>query len=61
MGFVIERNALTSVTCGGTTVALSPPVTVRDGAFSSSEDDGLLMTGSIVSDVSAMGRIDTAA
>jgi hypothetical protein len=34
---------------------------LTDGAFSSSEDDSLLMTGSIVSDVSAMGRIDTAA
>jgi hypothetical protein len=34
---------------------------VRDGAFSSSEDDGVVMTGRIVSDVSAMGRINTAA
>jgi IPT/TIG domain len=61
MGFIIENNGLTSVTCGGAPVTFSPALPVIGGAFSYSGDEGVVVTGRIVSDASAVGTIKTGA
>jgi IPT/TIG domain len=61
MQFIIERNMLRSVMCGGVALVLSPTPSVTDGAFSYSGNDGVLVTGRIVSDGSAVGTINTTA
>ena len=61
MRFTIESNVLTRVTCGGTILSFPTTQSVSDGAFSYAGDDGVVITGRIVSDGSAVGTIDTAA
>ena len=39
-------------------MTLSPPLAVVDGAFALSRDDGIALSGSIVSDVSAIGTLN---
>ncbi len=56
--FTIQNGRLTSVTCGGSSVpALSPPP-VSNGEFAF-VGDGIVMSGRIVSAVTALGTIDT--
>jgi hypothetical protein len=59
--FTIESDRLTNITCGGTTLAFSSPPSVTDGAFSHAGDDGVVITGRIVSDAGAVGTINTGA
>ena len=59
--FTIEGDRLTNITCGGMTLALASPPPVSDGAFSHTGEDGAAITGRIVSEVSAVGTIDTGA
>ena len=61
MRFTIESNRLTNLTCGGATLAFVSPPSVRDGAFSHAGDDDVVITGRIVSAVSAVGTINTGA
>jgi hypothetical protein len=61
MQFTIESNMLRSVTCGGVALVLSPTPSVTDGAFSYAGNDGVLVTGRIVTDASAVGSINTGA
>jgi hypothetical protein len=61
MLFTIENNVLTGFTCGGSTIFLSAPLpAVRDGAFSLG-DAGITLSGRIVSALTAIGTINTAA
>jgi hypothetical protein len=59
MRFTIENNRLTSLACGGATLAFQSPPSVSDGAFSHAGDDDVVITGRIVSDLSAVGTINT--
>ena len=58
MRFTIQNNLLVSVSCGrGLPVALSPSVT-QNGEFSFTGEDGLAISGRLVSPVSAIGTIN---
>ena len=59
MRFTIERNMLTSFTCGGATLALSSPHAVSDGAFAHAGDGGVVLTGRIAAEGAAVGTINT--
>jgi hypothetical protein len=59
MRFTIRNDTLVSVSCGGTAaLTFSPPPAVHDGDFSFASDDGLAISGSIVSPVNAVGTIN---
>lgn len=59
MRFTIRNDVLVSVFCGGSAaLTFSPPPTVHDGAFSLVGDEGLAISGSIVSPVNAIGTIN---
>lgn len=58
MRFTIWNDTLVSVSCGGSALTFSPPPIVHDGEFSFTGDDGLSISGSIVSPVNAVGKID---
>ena len=59
--FTIERNVLTSFTCGGGTLAFSSQLVVSDGAFTHAGDGEVVMSGRIVGEGIAVGTIDTEA
>ena len=59
MRFTIERNVLTSFTCGGATLAFSSQLVVSDGAFTHAGDGEVVMSGRIVAEGIAVGTIDT--
>ena len=61
MRLTVESNLVTSVTCGGVAFTPSPPLAVSNGAFSLVGDGGVVMSGRIVSDNSAVGTINTIA
>jgi hypothetical protein len=58
MGLAILNDALVSVSCGGTSVALSIPVHVRGGEFSAADEHGVIVSGRVVSPVNALGTIN---
>jgi hypothetical protein len=59
MRFTIRNDTLVSVSCGGSAaLTLSPPPAVHNGDFSFVGDDGLAISGSIVSPVNAVGTIN---
>jgi len=59
MRFTIRNDTLVSVSCGGSAaLTVSPPPAVHDGDFSFAGDDGLAISGSIVSPVNAAGTIN---
>ena len=59
MRFTIRNDTLVSVSCGGSAaLTFSPPPPVHDGDFSFAGDDGLAISGSIVSPVNAVGTIN---
>ena len=59
MRFTIRNDTLVAVSCGGSAaVTFSPPPAVHDGEFSFTGDDGLAISGSIVSPVNAVGTIN---
>jgi hypothetical protein len=60
MRFTIENNRLTSLACGGATLVFLSPPSVSDGAFSHA-GEGVVTTGRIVSDLSAVGTINSSA
>ena len=61
MRLTVENNLVTSATCGGAAFTPSPPLAVSNGAFSLVGDSGVVMSGRIVSDDSAVGTINTTA
>ena len=57
--FVVENNRLKSVTCGASpTVMFSAPLPVSHGEFSFVGEDGLSVSGRIVSAANAVGEIN---
>jgi hypothetical protein len=59
--FTIQNNVLTSVSCDTfATLTFSPSPSVNNGEFSFSRDDGVGVTGKIVSVSTAVGTIDLA-
>ena len=59
MRFTIRNDTLVSVSCGGSAaLTFSPPPPVHNGDFSFAGDDGLAISGSIVSPVNAVGTIN---
>ena len=59
MRFTIRNDTLVSVSCGGSAaVTFSPPPAVHDGDFSFAGDDGLAISGTVVSPVNAVGTIN---
>ena len=62
MRFTIRDNVLISVSCNTSTpVTFAPPPSVRNGAFSFVGDDGLAISGTLVSPVNAVGTINVVA
>jgi len=61
MRFVIENNRLTSLACGSSpaVVFTAAPVVIH-GDFSGQGDDGVKISGRIVSDISAVGTLSVA-
>lgn len=57
MRFTIENNAVSSVTCGGATVDLSPAPAVRDGEFAFTGDNDMSVSGRILAPARACGTI----
>jgi IPT/TIG domain-containing protein len=59
MRFTIRNDTLVSVSCGGSAaLTFSPPPAVHDGDFSFVGDDGLAISGTLVSPVNAVGTIN---
>jgi IPT/TIG domain len=59
MRFTIRNDMLVSVSCGGSpALTFSPPPAVHNGEFSSVGDDGLAISGTLVSPVNAVGTIN---
>ncbi len=59
MRFTIRNNVLVSVSCDmSTSLTFAPPPLVRNGEFSFLGDDGLAITGTMVSPVNAVGTIN---
>jgi len=59
MRFTIRNDMLVSVSCAGSAVVIvSPPPQVRNGDFSFVGDDGLAISGTVVSPVNAVGTIN---
>ena len=62
MRVAIGANLVTSVTCDGIAVTNAAPLVVSQGAFSRSNDVGVvIISGRILSDGHAMGTINTTA
>jgi hypothetical protein len=61
IGFTIRDNVVTSVTCDTfASLTFSPPLAVRDGAFSFLRDGGVAVSGRIVSASTAVGTMNLA-
>ena len=61
MRFVVENNRLKSVTCGASPTVMFPaPLPVSHGEFSFVGEDGLSVSGRIVSAANAVGEINVA-
>ena len=59
MRFTIRNNTIVSVSCGGSAaLTFSPPPAVHNGDFSFVGDDGLAISGTLVSPVNAVGTIN---
>jgi hypothetical protein len=59
MRFTIRNGTLVSVSCGrSAALTFSPPPAVHNGDFSFAGDDGLTISGTLVSPVNAAGTID---
>jgi hypothetical protein len=59
MRFTIRKDTLVSVSCGGSAaLTFSPPPAVHNGEFSFVGDDGLAISGTLVSPVTAAGTIN---
>lgn len=59
IGFSIENGMLMNVSCDTyATLTFAPPLPVTDGAFSFSRDDGVKVTGRIVSASAAVGTLN---
>ena len=59
MRFTIRNDTLVSVSCGESAVlTFSPPPAVHNGDFSFVGDDGLAISGTLVSPVNAVGTIN---
>jgi hypothetical protein len=59
MRFTIRNNVLVSVSCGTSApLTLAPAPSVKDGEFSFLGDDGLAISGRLVSPVNAIGTIN---
>ena len=59
MRFAIRNNALVSLVCGSSeALTLSPPPSVRDGEFSFLGDNGIAISGQLVSPTNAVGTIN---
>jgi hypothetical protein len=59
--FTIQNNTLASVSCGTSeTFTFSPPPSVSNGEFSFRRDDGIAVSGRILSASAAMGTINLA-
>jgi hypothetical protein len=59
MRFTVRNDTLVSVSCGGSAaLTFSRPPAVHAGDFSVAGDDGVAISGSIVSPVSAVGTIN---
>jgi IPT/TIG domain-containing protein len=59
MRFAIRNNALVSLVCGSSeAVTLSPSPSVHDGEFSFLGDDGIAISGQLVSPTNAVGTIN---
>jgi hypothetical protein len=59
MRFAIRDNALVSLVCGSSeALTLSPPPSVHDGEFSFLGDDGIAISGRLVSPINAVGTIN---
>ena len=59
MRFAIRNDALVSLVCGSSeAVMLSPPPSVHDGEFSFLDDDGIAISGHLVSPINAVGTIN---
>lgn len=56
--FSIQNNVLSSVSCGTIDFTWSPPPSVRNGEFSVFRDDGVGISGKIVSPTTARGTIN---
>ena len=60
MRFTIRNNVLVSVSCGTSApLTFAPAPSVRNGEFSFLGDDGLAISGTLVSPVNAVGTIKT--
>lgn len=57
MSFTIVKNRLISVSCGGVTVTLSPAASIGGGELSFSGENGLVLTGRMLSPATAVGEI----
>lgn len=60
MGFTIQNNLLVSVSCDSSTLALSPPPSIVNGEFSFLGNQGVRISGRIVSASEASGTINMA-
>lgn len=59
MRLEVRNNALVSLVCGSSEALLiSPPSPVQDGAFSFLGDDGIAVSGRLVSPINAVGTIN---
>lgn len=59
MRLAIRNNSVINLVCGSSeTVTLLPPPSVHDGEFSFRDDDGLAISGHLVSPVGAVGTIN---
>jgi len=56
--FTIEKNVLTRVSCHTSTIVPSPDAPISDGEFSFVGNEGVRISGRIVSDVNAVGTIN---
>lgn len=62
MRFTIRNDVLVSVSCGASgSLTLTPAPSVRDGEFSFLGDDGVAISGTLVSPVNAVGTINVSA
>jgi hypothetical protein len=59
MRFTIRNNVLLAVSCGTSgPLTFAAPLSIRNGEFSFRSDDRLVITGTLVSPVNAVGTID---
>ncbi len=57
MSFTIANNSLVRISCGSVTLTPSPAPSVRGGEFSFAGDDGLALSGRMLSTSTAVGEI----